>query len=85
MVGDGANDLIAIKDADVGIGISSSDAIYSASFAVQNLCQIIDIIKESKNTERQIVDIVQYFSILQFLSIINTLILTADGSYTTSN
>jgi P-type E1-E2 ATPase len=41
MVGDGANDLIAIKDADVGIGISSSDAVYSASFAVKDLSQIL--------------------------------------------
>jgi P-type E1-E2 ATPase len=85
MVGDGANDLIAIKDSDVGIGISCSDAVYSASFAVQDLGQIIEIIKESKSTERQIVDIVQYFSILQFLSIINTLVLTGDVSFTTSN
>lgn len=41
MVGDGANDLIAIKDADVGIGISSSDAVYSAAFAIKDLAQII--------------------------------------------
>jgi len=34
MVGDGANDLIAIKEANIGIGISSSDAVFSASFAV---------------------------------------------------
>lgn len=44
MVGDGANDLIAIKEADVGIGISSTDAVYSASFAVKDLSQIIEII-----------------------------------------
>lgn len=41
MVGDGANDLIAIKDADIGIGISSSDAVYSAAFAIKDLSQIV--------------------------------------------
>lgn len=84
MVGDGANDLIAIKDADVGIGISSTDAVYSASFAVKDLGQIIEIIRESKNTERQIVDMTQYFCIINFLSITSTIILTSDSSYNSS-
>lgn len=57
MVGDGANDLIAIKEADVGIGIAASDAIYSASFTVSRLLQIEEIIREAKSTERQIFEI----------------------------
>ena len=50
MVGDGANDLIAIKEADLGIGIASSDAVYSAAFTVSELIQIEQIIREAKNT-----------------------------------
>jgi len=45
MVGDGANDLIAIKEADVGIGVEGTDAVFSASFAIKHLSQIIEIIK----------------------------------------
>lgn len=41
MAGDGANDLLAIKEADVGVGISNSDASYGAAFTVQELGQII--------------------------------------------
>lgn len=44
MVGDGANDLIAIKEADVGIGIKSTDAVYSAAFVIKDLSQIITIL-----------------------------------------
>lgn len=84
MVGDGANDLIAIKDADVGIGISSTDAVYSASFAVSSLTQINEIIREAKNTERQLVDIVHYFGVSALIAITQSLILTKDASFPTS-
>ncbi len=83
MVGDGANDLIAIKEADLGIGISSSDAIYSSSFAVKELSQIIEILSESKNVERQIYEMSKYYGITQFISIISSVIISYDCSYFT--
>lgn len=48
MIGDGANDLMAIREANVGIGISNSDAVYSADFTISSLNQIGLIIRESK-------------------------------------
>lgn len=84
MVGDGANDLIAIKDADVGVGISSGDAVYSASFSITNLRQIIDLICESKNTEQQIIEICQYVILINLINTVTTLIMSNDVSYSTS-
>ena len=81
MVGDGANDLIAIKEADVGIGIASSDAVYSAAFTVSDLIQIDEVIREAKNTERQIIYIVQFYGVAQYLPLTIGLILTRECSY----
>ena len=68
----------------MGIGISSSDAVYSASFAITDLSQIVQIILEAKNTERQINEMSKYYGITQFISIVNTVILTEDCAYFTS-
>jgi P-type E1-E2 ATPase len=34
MIGDGANDIMAIKEADLGIGISDTDSSFAANFSV---------------------------------------------------
>ena len=48
MCGDGANDLIAIRSADMGIGINNSDASYAATFTITNLLEIDYIIRDEK-------------------------------------
>ena len=55
MMGDGANDLLAIREADVGIGMSKCDASYAANFSVENLSDVDYLIRESKCAERSII------------------------------
>jgi P-type E1-E2 ATPase len=45
MCGDGANDLMAIREADVGIGINDSDASYAASFTITEMLDVDQIIR----------------------------------------
>lgn len=55
MVGDGANDLMAIKSADVGVGFTGTDAVYSAAFSIPTLDKLIDVVKEGKCTSLNII------------------------------
>ncbi len=80
MCGDGANDLIAIRSADMGIGINNSDASYAATFTITNLLEIDYIIRDGKTTTANIVSMILYYEFISFLKITATLLLMIDTS-----
>ena len=81
MCGDGANDLIAIREADVGIGISNSDASYGASFTIREMADIDQLIRESKCACANIVEMFRYYGSTSFLKITCSLLLMSDTTY----
>ena len=81
MCGDGANDLMAIRQSDVGIGINDSDASYGASFTIINMLDIDYIIRDSKATACNIIEMIRYYEFISFLKIPCSLLLVTDTSY----
>lgn len=69
MIGDGANDLLAIKEADIGVGIRNCDSSYAASFSILELSGLDQIVRESKCCERSIIEIVRFITISSFSTI----------------
>ncbi len=61
MCGDGSNDLIAIREADIGIGVNNSDASYAATFTITELDNVDYIIRDSKATTTNIVEMIRYY------------------------
>ena len=74
MCGDGANDLLALREADISLGIQKCDASYGASFAINNLLDVDQVIRESKNTVSNIMQMFIYmvstFIAAKFVSIL---------------
>ena len=45
MIGDGANDLLAIREADLGIGLNNCDSSYAANFTIGKLMDLAYLIR----------------------------------------
>jgi len=76
---------MAIREADVGVAISDSDASYGASFTITRMLQVDHIVRESKNVSQSIVDMIRYFGTISFLKIITAILLVSDVTYFSSN
>ena len=85
MCGDGANDLMAIRTADVGIGINDSDASYGATFAIVNMLDVDYIIRDGRAATTNIVEMVRYFEFISFLKIAASLLMILDSAYFNEN
>ena len=81
MCGDGANDLMAIRQSDVGIGINDSDASYGASFTIVNMLDIDYILRDSKATTCNIIEMIRYYEFISFLKIPASLLIATDSAY----
>lgn len=81
MCGDGANDLMAIRSSDVGMGINDSDASYGATFTIINMLDIDEIIRDSKATTTNIVEMIRYYEFISFLKIPASLLMILDSAY----
>lgn len=81
MVGDGANDLMALKQADVGLGISETDASYGACFSIEKLMNVEDVIRESKSTATIVVECLRYYGTISFLKITCAVLMMTESTY----
>lgn len=81
MVGDGANDLLAIKEANIGIGIRNCDSSYAASFSVESLLDIDYIVREAKCSEREIVEICRFMCVGGLLTVPCIIVMETEAAF----
>lgn len=75
MVGDGANDCIALKTADIGISLSEAEASIAASFTskVQDISCVIKLLREGRAalvTSFSCFKYMALYSMVQFVTIV---------------
>lgn len=85
MCGDGANDLMAIRDADAGMGISDTDSSFAASFSIPELKGVEQVIRDGKATLTNVREIFLYYGATSFIKATSSFVLMYDMTYLDGN
>ena len=85
MCGDGANDLLALKEADLSLGIQESDASYASSFTIRTLLDVDAVIRESKGNVSNIMQLFIYITSTYMASEMFAITLAANAADMSSN
>jgi|JI6StandDraft_1071083.scaffolds.fasta_scaffold03351_9 cation-transporting ATPase 13A2 len=85
MCGDGANDLMAIKEADAGMGISDTDSSFAANFSIPELKGVEHIIRDGKATLSNVREIFIYYGATSFMKVTSSFVMMYDITYLTGN
>lgn len=85
MVGDGANDILAIREAEVGVGMSETDSSFAASFSVSRVLDVETILRSGRSTLTIIIEIFRYYVAISCLKYTASTILVADRSSYSDN
>ncbi|EAR89099.1 E1-E2 ATPase family protein (macronuclear) [Tetrahymena thermophila SB210] len=86
MIGDGANDCSAIKQADIGISFATTDASYSSPFSYSetSLDCVIKILAEGRCTLSSMIECYRYYLTVSFHKFTLACILILELSYMSS-
>ena len=79
MCGDGANDLLALREADLSLGMSHCDASYASSFTINNLLDVDEVIRESKNNVSNILQLFMYLMVCFIPSKLASIVMITNG------
>ena len=78
MCGDGANDLLALREADLSIGVQETDASYGSSFTIKSLSSVYEVIREAKCAKSSMIQLYQYYATATFTDpLVTTILITA--------
>jgi len=82
MCGDGANDCQALRAADIGVSLSSSDASIAAPFTskIPNISSVETVLKEGKASLSSSVQLFKFMAMYAIIQTISTTILYWFGS-----
>lgn len=76
---------MAIKQADLGVGISNTDGSFAADFAVPDILGVDYVVREGKATLQNVIEVFRYYAGISVLKYVASMICITDKSSMNDN